>query len=422
MKKLLLLAFCLVMTMKGYAQVSTFYDFSAVNSEGITLYYKITDEADQKVALSYKDGDAPYTTFTKLIVPDKVTDGSGKEYTVTGIRAFSYNTPYALLEELILPKTLEHVSWQPLLGMSNLKKLTVQGMKSHQGIFFQSNSSDGNFRGHQYEEIRLLMTTLPTPIFDYNIFNISVSPDTRVYVPTDCSALYKQSSLWNETSFWIESSSTTIPVPYYEEITIGPHGYTSYYLENENFEVPTGCTAYIVKGAALVGGVGKATVEAFNAGSIIPKHTGFILSGTAGSTIAYRAHVTGTEVDVTGNLLVGTATEQEFSGAGYKYYIFGNGSLGQGFYHQGTRDGNSIKVGAHRAGLRLPAGSGDFAPAKGIFIDFESATHGTVTAITSPAAQTEKMQETIVYDLQGRRVVNPSHGIYIVNGKKVVIK
>ena len=27
-----------------------------------------------------------------------------------------------------------------------------------------------------------------------------------------------------------------------------------------------------------------------------------------------------------------------------------------------------------------------------------------------------------VYDLQGRKVVNPSNGIYIVNGKKLVIK
>lgn len=31
-------------------------------------------------------------------------------------------------------------------------------------------------------------------------------------------------------------------------------------------------------------------------------------------------------------------------------------------------------------------------------------------------------QNGVVYDLQGRRVANPTHGIYIVNGKKVVIK
>ena len=31
-------------------------------------------------------------------------------------------------------------------------------------------------------------------------------------------------------------------------------------------------------------------------------------------------------------------------------------------------------------------------------------------------------EEVIIYDLQGRRVINPTKGIYIVNGKKMVIK
>ena len=37
-------------------------------------------------------------------------------------------------------------------------------------------------------------------------------------------------------------------------------------------------------------------------------------------------------------------------------------------------------------------------------------------------SQIEGMEEEVYYDLQGRRVLNPSNGIYIVNGKKVVIK
>ena len=31
-------------------------------------------------------------------------------------------------------------------------------------------------------------------------------------------------------------------------------------------------------------------------------------------------------------------------------------------------------------------------------------------------------QPTAIYDLQGRRVLNPTKGMYIVNGKKVVIR
>ena len=36
--------------------------------------------------------------------------------------------------------------------------------------------------------------------------------------------------------------------------------------------------------------------------------------------------------------------------------------------------------------------------------------------------QVEGFVAPIYYDLQGRRVLNPTNGVYIVNGKKVVVK
>ena len=35
---------------------------------------------------------------------------------------------------------------------------------------------------------------------------------------------------------------------------------------------------------------------------------------------------------------------------------------------------------------------------------------------------TEDVAGKSIFDLQGRRVLNPSNGIYIVNGKKFVVK
>ena len=162
----------------------------------------------------------------------------------------------------------------------------------------------------------------------------------------------------------------------------------------------------------------QAQVTAFTAGKIIPKQTGFILQGTPSSTIEYYAAVTGTEENVTNNLLIGTATEQEFNASGYKYYIFSNnGDEGLGFYKQGTRNGASIKLAAHRAGLRLPLA---IAPAKGFTIDFESARKEAETTGIRTVKPTTPAKEGVIYDLQGRRVMNPGRGIYIVNGKKVV--
>lgn len=45
----------------------------------------------------------------------------------------------------------------------------------------------------------------------------------------------------------------------------------------------------------------------------------------------------------------------------------------------------------------------------------------TTNGISVPPVTTKKAEEAI-YDLQGRRVSNPTHGLYIVGGKKVVIK
>ena len=159
-------------------------------------------------------------------------------------------------------------------------------------------------------------------------------------------------------------------------------------------------------------------MKAFGAGKIIPKQTGFILQGPANSTVLYQAAVSGIEEDVTGNLLVGTATEREISGAGYKYYVLSNsGDQGLGFYKQGTRGGASIKLKAHRAGLRLTE---SIARAKSFFIDFDAARENANVAGIRNIGQEAEGRDNVIYDLQGRRVKNPTHGIYIINGKKVI--
>ena len=49
----------------------------------------------------------------------------------------------------------------------------------------------------------------------------------------------------------------------------------------------------------------------------------------------------------------------------------------------------------------------------------EQQNHGITTTIDALRSQ---QKSSVIFDLQGRRVINPQKGIYIVNGKKVVIK
>lgn len=253
--------------------------------------------------------------------------------------------------------------------------------------------------------------TVPhTTPFTLGVEAFGMQATLRIFVPIDCSVAYKAATNWSSYSDKIR-----------EELYIGPSGYTTFYLENENFKVPDGCTAYIITGVIPSGSIttpDQAIVKAFGAGKIIPKQTGFILQGTPNTTIEYRAAVTGIEEDVTGNLLVGTATEREISGAGYKYYVLSNsGDQGLGFYKQGTRGGASIKLKAHRAGLRLTE---SIARAKSFFIDFDAARENANVAGIRNIGQEAEGRDNVIYDLQGRRVKNPTHGIYIINGKKVI--
>ncbi len=354
--------------------------------------------------LNYADGGVKelwINSKLKLIEPysawkiDRVRGFASSNIEKIGFKSFLlYGGETDLINDLsILPQTIRIIDNDAFFSPLPLNKLTVPLSMERLG----NNNYD--ISGDVYISHNTPFT------LGSNAFGSQST--LKVHVPVDRSFAFKPEAGWSEYTDKIV-----------EELKIGPNGYTSYYLENENFEVPAGCTAYIIKTVTQQGSanLGLTTEEAFAAGSVIPKQTGFILKGTAGSTVSYRAGLTGvTEVDVTGNLLVGTATEQVISGAGYKYYLFGKGAKGQGFYHQTGRDGNSIKLAAHRAGLKL-ATSG-FAPAKELIFNFDDAT---TTGINNVQPSVEKKND-VIYDLQGRRVTNPSRGIYIVNGKKVVI-
>ena len=418
MKKLLSLIFCIVATLTSHAQAG--YDFSATNSNGYTLYYKILDPVRKRVEIV----NAPitgsmwggYSFNGPFDVPATVENG-GITYNVVSIDVFFMLRGHGGITELTLHEGLEKIGyttfWQAPLGNSEL--VIPSTVTSMGGSFYQSYWKASSVT------VRML-NPIPTqdggPAFDIDSHGYTYAKNLKIIVPTDVTYAYSNTTYVGGSGGYSWSSYADY---YREEVHIGTTGYTSYYLENENFKVPSGCTAYIITGITPSGSImtpDQAVVKAFTAGKIIPKQTGFILQGAANNTIEYQANVTGTEENVTGNLLIGTATEQEFNASGYKYYIFSNnGDEGLGFYKQGTRNGASIKLAAHRAGLRLPVA---IAPAKGFVVDFEAARRESETTGIRNVRPTTEPHEDVIYDLQGRRVTNPGRGIYIVNGKKVV--
>ena len=155
----------------------------------------------------------------------------------------------------------------------------------------------------------------------------------------------------------------------------------------------TGLTAYIAKTD------GEKDIT-FKPVTTIPANTGVLLQGDEGN---YNIPVIASADAVVGNVFVGT-TESTTAPVG-SFVLMATPSVG--FY----KTTNDFTVGANTA--YLPA---SVAPGRS-FIWFEES--GT-TAIQAPVVKNLNAGE--IYTISGQRVAKPTKGLYIMNGKKVVVK
>jgi hypothetical protein len=164
----------------------------------------------------------------------------------------------------------------------------------------------------------------------------------------------------------------------------------------------TGLTdAYIVTGGED-GVLTKTSVK----GGTVPANTGLLLKADEG---AVSMPIVGTSTtDISANKLIGT-TETFNLTAETGYVLMATGSNGLGFY----KNANAFTVGANTA--YLPAGFATDGAREFFSLDDDA------TAISEAKSQ-QPMANGLFFDLQGRKVAQPQKGLYIVNGKKVVMK
>lgn len=125
----------------------------------------------------------------------------------------------------------------------------------------------------------------------------------------------------------------------------------------------------------------------------------------------------GTAETITTNLLKGSASSTTAlqSNDETKYYVFGVKSGVAGFYP--VSNSSTLTSAAGKAYLELTAEQVGTSNSRLVLnFDEDSQTTGIATAVRETAA------DNIFYNLSGQRVNNPSRGLYIVNGKKVIIK
>ena len=197
------------------------------------------------------------------------------------------------------------------------------------------------------------------------------------------------------TAYFAEGASIVA----HQTITNGAY-WATFYAEDGNYQVPTGTEVYTVTLSGTTMTMNKI------ADGIVKSGEGVVLKATKGNLA-----MTKTETEPTGNFttnsLKGTLTGFTGNENGTIYVLNGN-EKGAGFY---KLDENG-RLAKNKAYLVYSG-----ADAREFFLFDETTSISEELRVKS-----EEIATAPVYDLQGRRVKNAAKGVYIVNGKKTVIR
>ena len=194
-----------------------------------------------------------------------------------------------------------------------------------------------------------------------------------------------------------------IYTPFVESIqaTIGTNGYSTF-ASAYAVEIPSGVTAYTAKVNEAGTAVNFTKIE----GTAIPANTGVLLEGTPGD-------ITLTVVESASPL-----TDNDF--------IAGTGAAPSDntkTYFAMVKDSDPLAFGKIAAGVVVPANKAYLAVAAGAFVPesarltvtFDGEATGIKTVENAKAGKA-------IYNLNGQRVNKAQKGLYIVNGKKTIVK
>ena len=226
--------------------------------------------------------------------------------------------------------------------------------------------------------------------------------------------------IWDVTVTYGTSASysgycTTVTQSEPVSVTISAAGYSTLYYGTKNLTVPEGMEAYTVK---VTTQVERSTT--YNAGDVIPAGTGVVLKADAGTyEFAVAAEAGAQDAN---NMLRGNDEKAMTTGGTYYYALTLNANKdvdSAGFYWM-VANGAAYQAGAHKAYLALDKTFTELAEGTqtGVKGFLALPGDGIVTGIDNMnvGAHAE------IYNLAGQRVQKMQKGIYVVGGKKVMVK
>lgn len=412
---------------------------------GIIMTFMVTDINNKTCQV----GDGAHAAIRLKNGDDCITIPSvAKGYTVTAIG----NGAFAGLddddvEELEIPSTVEYIGSNAFSGFEDLRDVYIRDLEAWFRIVFETSSSNPMYKNSSLyiiddNNIPVTDVVVPNSITTINAYtfygcrslnsivihdHISSIGDLAFY---NCNNL-KSVTVLNSSPIAINSTTFSnrnkivLYVPYgsktaYEaadywkefreikemsnDITIGTAGIGTYCSSHAlDFSNTDDIKAYIV--SAFKPSTGEVTLTRI---TDVPANTGIIVKGDADTySIPWGSGET-----LVSNMLVGVTTNtvlNKENGENTNYILAKkNGVLG--FY--AVTDGSTLSAGKAYLPLptaSLPSGAREM---KLVFDDEET------TGIKETINNCESVGK--YYDLQGRYIAKPTHGLYIVNGKRLL--
>ena len=213
---------------------------------------------------------------------------------------------------------------------------------------------------------------------------------SAIYVPAASVDAYKAADGWSAYAAKINAKFFT---------AVGDYQWATFFDDSKAYEVDANTTVYKASLTSTT-----LTLTEVGGNQIISAGNAVVLRSTSAPVLTETATVS--TADFSGNELHGSASP-----------VVSDGTLYALSYKSGTLGFFKVKN-----GTSIPAGKAYLSTADAAREYFEFTYGNDATSIESVASSHQAIANGQYYDMQGRKVFKPTKGLYIVNGKKVIVK
>jgi len=425
---------------EGCVGIDTLYWNSAVTPNVVTRYCcsKLSFvELGDKISIIEKDAFKNCNQLTSIVIPD-------------GVTAFEDNAFSGCLRmsSVTIPKSVAVIESKAFYGCSGIKTLnwnsdlspasvTAYCQQSLTNVAFGDKVAVlGDFAFNDCGYITSI--TIPeniTRIGDYAFWGCKRLSDIysyaklcpnaslrafnyfscTVHVPMNLLAEYRSKDPWNKLKRIIPFEFKEI-----EQVTFSTDGYATFYCSYGDFELPDDVSAYVVTGVENGKLAYDCIAEGFN-GGVIPQGVAVMLKRDGKDAATCELKYRQGQIEYDGeNLLMGTDVDTVTYSRGSCYYYklcYGPSdteSSGVVGWFWNDDKGGSFRIDGHKAWLPIPISNQTKASGYSINDDL---------IFYNDRFENDYVAPDVIYNMHGEKVTEPLlKGLYIINGKKVLIQ